>query len=76
MTSISYQLLFGINWIISGLSSEIIINPTTVQQYASVSLTDDPRNINQVINNTYWYLSQPADNQLHDWYVYLSLWSP
>ena len=49
-------------------SKALTIDPTTNDEYATVELVDDPRNINKVNNNNRWKLSQDWDNPLHDWY--------
>ena len=47
----------------------IIIDPTTKDQYATVSLAPDPRGINKITPDNQWQLFQAAQNPLYDWYL-------
>ena len=48
------------------LSNGIVIDPTTSDPYATVTLTPDPRNINKATGNGKWELYQSWDNPLYD----------
>jgi len=49
-----------------------LIDPTSTDEYAIVTLTLDPRNINTNTGN-YWQVFQSYDNPLYDWALKLNL---
>ena len=50
-------------------ANAIIIDPTTNDQYATVSLAPDPRGINKINAANQWEIFQDSQNPLYDWCV-------
>ena len=50
-----------------------VIDPATVDEYATVRLLHDPRGLNKIVNNSFWKINQDINDPLYDWSLELTL---